>query len=731
MEPDDQLLAFAEQAITSAPQPSDALQPEVQAAQPDAQAAQPPRKVMNFGGQELSWPSDWDDSRIDTAMRKYVASPSFVSSIDQNREASHSARLAVGSVSNPQDRLATVRNYYPDAVPYDNDNFVFTDPETNLPTLFNKSGFTLGDVSGFGTDILVGVGGTLGSPFGPAGIAAGTAVTKTVVDAISEEYLGVERSAGLIERTARLGSETLGAVTGARVGELVGPALTNYAKKLLGGGTVAAQRIRQLAESHGIVPTAGMVANGKAAGIMEKSLEGNVATATMMKEQAEKVVKSAADAAAKLASKIGTPRTQQGTGEVIQSGIDKATEQFVKRQGKLESALDKVVEKFPNFGVQVKEIAKLKDELSESAQGATRSLGPVYNDTIKMLQNLIDDANDSVGGLNYRTFRDISTVVGKRMSDMTEGAINKSMMKRVYAAMQVDLEDSLKAFDPTLAAKHIRVKEFTKDFMQTTKVQFDKLSDFDAPEAAYRSLMGSMKDGGSRVKVLFDKFGEQEKRDIAATVVQKMGFQNFGNEADELFSFATFLNNYQKKLSSEAKEIVFGAIDPKLKTSLDELVEVYSAMANNQRLTNFSNTQQAMHAMQNLDILGDGVVDVLMGAATGRPVIDSSAGIVKGLVSRLVMPKMLARKLINADFIKWLSSSAEMGKDVGRHIGLLSAVVADNPELKQPVMSFLNIYLERSGYDINESKSSGMSVSFPLMDNAEDQEANGNQGITQ
>jgi hypothetical protein len=39
-------------------------------------------------------------------------------------------RAAVGSATTMQDKLATLKQYFPDAQPYDKENFIYTDPKT-------------------------------------------------------------------------------------------------------------------------------------------------------------------------------------------------------------------------------------------------------------------------------------------------------------------------------------------------------------------------------------------------------------------------------------------------------------------------------------------------------------------------------------------------------------------------------------------------------------------------
>jgi hypothetical protein len=57
-------------------------------------------------------------------------------SIDTTRGAPVQVRAAVGAAVKPEDRLSTIRQFYPDAQPEGTDNFTFTDPGTKRPTLY-------------------------------------------------------------------------------------------------------------------------------------------------------------------------------------------------------------------------------------------------------------------------------------------------------------------------------------------------------------------------------------------------------------------------------------------------------------------------------------------------------------------------------------------------------------------------------------------------------------------
>src|SRR5689334_21642542 len=109
------------------------------------------------GGQVAEIPDDWTQAQRADAVSNYMKSPAFASTVDQSTGAPASVRLRVGG-SPEGDRLANLRKFFPDAVPYGSDNFVFTNPDTGKPTLYNPKGFDFGDVASMGREVTTSVG---------------------------------------------------------------------------------------------------------------------------------------------------------------------------------------------------------------------------------------------------------------------------------------------------------------------------------------------------------------------------------------------------------------------------------------------------------------------------------------------------------------------------------------------------------------------------------------------
>ena len=100
------------------------------------------------------------DTKAAQALADYIRSLQIPAPSEKQIEMTTGAplgvRAAVGSSTTMQDKLATLKQYFPDAQPYDKDNFIYTDPKTGRATLMNERNPvlfgvplpTMGDIAG-------------------------------------------------------------------------------------------------------------------------------------------------------------------------------------------------------------------------------------------------------------------------------------------------------------------------------------------------------------------------------------------------------------------------------------------------------------------------------------------------------------------------------------------------------------------------------------------------------
>lgn len=659
----------------------------------------PPEFItIPVGHGEIKIQSGASNEAIEKAKNHYMQTPEFYKGIDRQSGAGWNAVKSVGDVNKREDKLATLQQFYPDAREYGEDNYIFTNPETGRVTLFNSPGFDAKDVAYYARDIAVATGATLGgiagAPFGgvpgaAAGATAMTSFTGSVYDFISQQFGYAQRSETMFERTVGGVTEAGLAGAGGLVGDVAVPAVILGAKKMLGGGTAKAQQIFDTMVAHGIRPTAGAVTSGKGAGRIESSLDAAAASATTMRNQIEEVVKSAENAVAEVSKKVGTARSQQGTGERIQEAAKSAIERFTTQQTKLEDDLATKIGDDALFSVDAVrqlggELKTLRDQMPNFSEKA-------YGEIMGVVEGFLDDAARNGGRIPYKAFREVRSFFGAKMSDMGEG-VNRAVYKRLYAAMTDDLQTGAKIrglgdmFDETVA--------FTKNFKTDYADFLNKMIDLDAPEKGYRFLINSRRDGGTFFQKLKNQFSDKEWSDVSATLIQKMGHKNFGNEADDAFSVNTFLTNWDG-IADEAKSALFSGIKngKEVQKNLNELVTVFKSMQESARLGNFSNTAGATHTLNLMSALGGDATKLILGGLVvgGQPEL-AGLGLAGTTMGYIVAPATAAKLITNPKFVKWLAQgpAARTGAEVGAHIGRLTAIFNDSPAMQNELTEFIN-----------------------------------------
>lgn len=83
-----------------------------------------------------------------------------------------SVRLAVGGAQKAEDKLKTLRQFYPDAMPTSDNNFEFTDPVTKKRVLLDDPGISIGDINESLPEFGEMGGAAAGATYGAAGGAA-------------------------------------------------------------------------------------------------------------------------------------------------------------------------------------------------------------------------------------------------------------------------------------------------------------------------------------------------------------------------------------------------------------------------------------------------------------------------------------------------------------------------------------------------------------------------------
>lgn len=640
-----------------------------------------------------------------------ILPPGFVvldpNRIDRKSGAPGITRARVGAAPTPRDRLSTIRKDFPDAQPHGDDNFVYTDPKTGRPTLYNPKGLDWGDWLSILPEAGEFVGGTVGGILAtppalagaaptmgasllaiPAGVGLGAAGGREATVIGADYLLGTDDSRSMLERFGGVGGTVLGNAVGAKIGEVAAPAIG----KGIGAVTSAlrGQTAKQVSDdfiSQGVRQTPGATTGNRGWQVLEKGLQATPGGARVMQDVYKQQMDDLARAAGNITSDIGTATTPQMAGSVIRTGAQGAAKRFGERQGQLYGdAFGKVG---ADAAVDPTSTRLLLENLEAELAKAPGALKPALQGAIDKTKALITDADSLPVGME--TWRQIRTNLGRDidapMLAGSTGAQNEAN-KRLYGALSEDMRATTAAAGPDAKKAMDLADRYTRFQMNTNMPTMQKIADLAADEQAWQYAMAEGGKGGSRLLRLRQNFTPDEWRTVSATVFDRLGLAQpsargaaeLGGEANN-WSVNTFLTNWEK-LAPEAKAALFGGPQFKdTREAIDQLVRVAGRVKDVERMTNWSGTARSM-------VAGGAVVGAGERLAAGDAL--GAAGV---LGSTTVLPYITAKMLANPKFTRWLAGAETFGKGASRAtmIGRLGAVAEANPEIRDEVLKLQSV----------------------------------------
>ena len=706
-----------------------AVEPTPVEPSPVAPTAVPQVKIFEYEGQRFKLPADVTQEELEQIIAKYESTPAYAAkkaqtdkswereNIDSKSGAPALVRAAVGELETIEEKLKTLDNYYPGAVPYGEDNFLFFDPDTKKFTLYNPPGLDFGDVAslaktgvetvagglgaaaGFASGLATGPGAVVSSPtLAVIGAGIGTEVGARLFDVSMGVFAGRERAPKpLIEEFAETGVR----VGLASTGQAAGPLIAAGGKRVLTGGRKAASDLIAKFESLGIEPVAAAVGRKGMLGRMGAGFEQMATAGPILQKQAERVIVQLDSALQSISSRMGQIRSPNEAGAALKKSVEAAEKRirdgFSKKYDEVfeEIGADTVVTEMTSVNAALQPVLRQLAELPADAQptGQLLALVKKYDALSKFAET---------GNITFQQLRDLSTqlrlIRSKKISG-TQGDYD-SMVDDIYKAITDDLAIAANSVNPKLGAKLKAIDTERAIFADTAQKTFDKIRSFDADNQAFDYLLtsakGMGKEGIKALQRLRENFTPEEWGDVASSALYNLGRERAGAQVGEAaeFSIATFMTRLSeiKKNGPEAFEALFGGTQfAEVSKDLMNLVDVVGALKEVKRYTNFSISAGAINQMifwQALSSAGTGMVagDVLGATVAIGGTVLAPAGAAKYLMT-------------NPAFVKWLSTPAsQISKDVSAHVARLVAIGQAEPEIQEELRQYYKAIRSYTGY---------------------------------
>ena len=663
------------------------------------------------------------------------------SAIDKKTGAPLAVRNAVGGAPNPKDRLATLRQYYADAQPYDNDNFVFTDPTTNKITLYNPDKRFMnvpipdpGDLASITPEIMEMAGGAAGlaTVLNPATmISTGGASVLTAPLAYGLGAAGGREFENLVatqlterkdtrephERLIDTALTTTANATFQKYGEALQNTLSNFVGKARDATSANLADFRK----HKIEPMLSAVHSKPLIHNLEQAFSDMMLSGPIIINQAKRTVNQIGQAIDNMAAVHGDAAEAVSAGTAIRFGANEWRKSFMETSEKLYDRADQFLigKRGDGFVLDLDEPISLERTLAAMYDTVTtfksnpelgKSLtGGSLLDMGHLIETGLTRAQAAKGELappdfipnhlgSFKEIKKLRTIIGESLSNpQVNESFSRQQMKRVYAALSEDMEayaktkgpEALKAF--RRANDHFRAGMDRQDKIASALDQ--KFSE--TPSALYKIIIDSSKRGAARESEstlnAYKRSVPKERWDsVVTTIVRQLGEKTPGTRLpDEVFSVNTFLTNLHK-MSPTAKDIIFGGTRYKdLRAGLDEIYRISGNMKEAGGYKNTSNTAKSLGVMLTFGMLTGGGPTMILGGSTAAGGMGAAASAAIYGLGQIGIAKLIT----NPRFIKALSEGGRVNfrneRSIGQWLSKIGGVAIVEPHIREEIQLFL------------------------------------------
>lgn len=571
-------------------------------------------------------------------------------------------RLAVGS-ARERDRLPTIQQFYPDAKSYPegSDNFLYTDPETGVPTLYNPPGLDRGDFPAITREAVTTLGGavgaTAGAPLGLGGALAGGTLGATgasrAVD-LALALFGMPQTATPWQVATDTTVDLLSNAAGEGVG-MGAQALPGALRRLFARPDAA--RIANAADAIGVTPTVGMVAQGPIA-----STEHMAANVLPMSAAARNQGRFAQEIERAVTTAIPGPQMtamegRSAAGGALKSGANAGYARFRTARQALDNAVYAAMPR--NAPVNPRDLAMVESELTARIAAAPESLGPSLTPVLERIRGVLADTAQYNGNMPVDVHRNVRTLLGQELE--TEATTKlpaeaQRWLREAYGAMTRDLRAATRAQSPQAHRNLMRHDRLVRAFrgedlgQESIADSLDAILKANSDEAAYSALM-STSGGLNRLQHVLGRLDPAQRRIVARATWDEMLTTPSGN-----MNLNRLLGQWSKMNPAARREMFGNVADMR---SLDDLMTVIGGMRDADRARNFSNTGYTLIQAA----LGDRAMGEIMAKLGAMVTGGAAAGAMfpTETIGTLGMGYLLSEVMHNAGMARAIADAARGG----------------------------------------------------------------------
>lgn len=563
------------------------------------------------------------------------------------------------------------------------------DPTSGAGRVARRAGKEVGGAVVAGAPILKAaeMGMTGASVFRPAVEAAKAAPGKFAA-AETAAAASAGTGAGIAQEIAP--GSTGAEITGLLVGSVAPTALAGSVRRLVRGGEGTRQAmektVKEFAEA-GVEPTVGMATRRRFNQAVESGLAILPGSSGRMAVYAEKAARKLYDNVDNVTSGIAPIRSTDKAGAAIKEGVEGFVARFKDRWRKIDAPVSKVFQ--VTDGIRVRNTRAAMVEIMEPGTSSA------YPELASFAQRI--DQLSRGGAMSYGDLRTLRSSVGNLIPDAWAHKLDKGKLKQLYAAMNEDLRQHLKArahasvsvAKRESAAKALAALERSDKYYKVAMNRLDErlapILTSDIPERMFLALERSGHAGRTVINAAKRSIGKENWDVVAGTIFQRMGTAKPGAQdaAGEIFSVETFLTNWNKyarnrgTLEALTSGTSGGAQFAKDMTAVAKVAERF---------------REAGRVFANPSGTARAIANVGLGTSIATAAIGGQVKTAATILTVAASANLSARAFTNPKVVRFLARSTEVpAARMPSLIARLGASMADEPEdVQVEVAAFLD-----------------------------------------
>ena len=673
-----------------------------------------------------------------------------LNSVDIYTGAPANVRANVGAAQTREDKLATLRNFYPDAMPaeifapkegaarFGTGNFIYTDPETNQLMAFDESNrlfglpipFTARDLLDVGPEVAETVGAIGGGiAFGvPTAVASIPSMGPFSVAPITAAIMAGEGLGAATAREAYITAlDFFGETEDNRTGlqrlydfgftgsanAFLGPLFSKLFRGVKGyvGGKIRysngvnspdANEMLKMMDDVGVSnPTVGQVTGNPVANVVESALAAMPASTKIMQNSARETVNELSDFAATLTYRYGGARTYSQAADALVVAAKRANLGFRTESDRLYGEVAKLLPEG-----QVSSAIGISDFVTKyAARADTAALAETYAPAMRQAQNLLSDQQS--GKLTFEVLKDFRTSLGDNLSDAKfRGAMSAADRKldEFYGVVSKEMDAMLKEAGPEANAAFDAANTYTREKLAdgTGTIKFVRevirKGKNDATDALDFALNpAKMKKSGDRLAKLKAELTPEEWDVMSGYMIGQMGLPTAGRAG---------VVGVREGSIDAVEVLAEKGFSPK------RFVTQFGNLSEEAKRVLFSNDPELMKSLTNFSVVLErvaksaedmanpsgtarvyGAMGMFSPAAVGAGVeVLTGVGSVydAGFLSILAAPAT-AKLMTSARFVKWMAEGIETAaynpNSMGQHVRRLLQIYKLEPGIRDEIQA--------------------------------------------